>query len=120
VDAPGNEPDRSLLESFALAALGAVALTAERADELATSLAERGGMRREDARALIDDTLGRWRGDASRLRESAGANLERWAKELGLVTRDEWDELELRVAQIEHRLKLVEGPPRAVPPPAQH
>jgi polyhydroxyalkanoate synthesis regulator phasin len=25
-------------------------------------------------------------------------------RELGLVTRDDWDELELRVAQLEHRL----------------
>ena len=37
-------------------------------------------------------------------------------RELGLVTRDEWDELELRLAQIEHRMKLVESRPRAVPP----
>ena len=35
---------------------------------------------------------------------------------LGLVTRDEWDELELRVAQLEHRLRLVESRPRTVPP----
>jgi BMFP domain-containing protein YqiC len=33
------------------------------------------------------------------------------------VTRDELDELELRVAQLEHRLKLLEGPPN-LPPPA--
>ena len=117
--AEGDVTDRSPLESFALAALGAVALTAERADELATSLAERGGIRREDARELIDEVLGRWRGDATRLRESAGSSLERWAKDLGLVTRDDLEELELRVAQLEHRLKLVEGPPRAVPTP-QH
>jgi BMFP domain-containing protein YqiC len=32
------------------------------------------------------------------------------ARELGLVTRHEWDELELRVAQLEHRLRLLEGP----------
>lgn len=114
VDAPS---DRGLLESLLLAGLGAVALTAERADELATSLAERGGLGREDARGLVDELLGRWRGDASRLRGTAGVNLEKWARELGLVTRDEFEELELRLAQVEHRLKLVEGPPRAVPPP---
>jgi len=33
------------------------------------------------------------------------------ARELGLVTRHDWDELELRVAQLEHRLRLLEGPP---------
>ena len=29
-------------------------------------------------------------------------------RDLGLVTRDDWDELELRVAQVEHRLSLLE------------
>ena len=28
--------------------------------------------------------------------------------ELGLITRDDWDELDLRVAQLEHRLRLLE------------
>ena len=37
--------------------------------------------------------------------------------ELNLVTRDELDELELRVAQLEHRLRLLEGP-RDLPPAA--
>ena len=34
--------------------------------------------------------------------------MQELARELGLVTRDDWDELELRVAQLEHRLRLVE------------
>jgi polyhydroxyalkanoate synthesis regulator phasin len=108
-----DEPVRRL----ALAALGAVALTAERADELAESLAQRGGMSKEDARAWIDEATNRWRGDAVRVGERAGATLNGVLKELGLVTREEWDELELRVAQIEHRLRLVEARPRPVPSP---
>lgn len=95
-----------------LALVGAVALTAERADELAESLAARGGMRTDEARALIDDATARWRGDAVRLGERAGATLHNALRELGLVTRDEWDELELRVAQLEHRLRLLENRPR--------
>ena len=46
--------------------------------------------------------------------ERAGATLHGVLRELGLVTRDEWDELELRVAQLEHRLRLVEGQPPAI------
>ena len=38
-----------LAERLALAAVGAVALTAERLDELAGDLSERGGMRRSRA-----------------------------------------------------------------------
>jgi polyhydroxyalkanoate synthesis regulator phasin len=99
-----------------LALVGAVALTAERADELADSLAERGGMSKDDVRGRIDEATNRWRGDALRVGERAGSTLQGALRELGLVTRDEWDELELRVAQLEHRLKLVETRPRPVPP----
>ena len=98
-----------------LALVGAVALTAERADELAESLAERGGMTKEEVRAWIDEATTRWRGDAVRIGERAGSTLHGALRELGLVTRDEWDELELRVAQLEHRLRLLEGRPRPVP-----
>jgi polyhydroxyalkanoate synthesis regulator phasin len=99
-----------------LALIGAVALTAERADELAESLAERGGLSTEEVRGWIDDATSRWRGDAVRIGERAGATLNEALRELGLVTRDEWDELELRVAQLEHRLRLLEAPnPRLSP-----
>ena len=53
----------------------------------------------------------RWRGDAMRVGEKAGATVNSVLHELGLVTREEWDELELHVAQLEHRLRLVETQP---------
>ncbi len=114
------EPGRDVVERLALAALGAVALTAERLDELAGDLSERGGMRREDARQLLEDALTRWRGDATRFGERAGESLAGVARQLGLVTREELDELELRVAQLEHRLRLVEGPHAVPDPPGLH
>jgi polyhydroxyalkanoate synthesis regulator phasin len=102
-----DEPVRRL----ALALVGAVALTAERADELADALATRGGMSRDEVRGWIDEATTRWRGDAVRVGEKAGATLNGVLRELGLVTREEWDELELRVAQLEHRIRLVETQP---------
>jgi polyhydroxyalkanoate synthesis regulator phasin len=100
------------VKQLGLVLVGAVALTAERADELAETLSERGGMRKEDARAWIEEVTSRWRGDAVRVGERAGATLHNALRELGLVTRDEWDDLELRVAQLEHRLRLVETEPQ--------
>ena len=99
------------VKRLALALVGAVALTAERADELADSLASRGGMSRDEVRGWIDEATTRWRGDAVRVGEKAGATLHGALRELGLVTREEWDDLELRVAQLEHRLRLVETQP---------
>jgi polyhydroxyalkanoate synthesis regulator phasin len=115
MDEPASQNGRGLLEELLLAGLGAVALTAERADRLADELAERGGLEREEARRSIEQLLGRWRGDSLRMTERASEGLAGLFRELGLVTREEWDDLELRVAQLEHRLRLVEGepPPRA-------
>ena len=66
------------------------------------------GLRLDEARSLLDDVTSRWRGDALRVGEGSKRMLQDVARELGLVTREEWDELELRVAQLEHRLRLVE------------
>jgi polyhydroxyalkanoate synthesis regulator phasin len=112
---------RELLERLALTAVGAVALTAERADAIAEELAERGLARRDEARAAIEELSARWRGDATRLSEKAGATLDTLYRELGLVTKDDLVDLELRVAQLEHRLSLLEEPAeRETTPPVQH
>ena len=102
------ESARELAERLALAAVGAVALTAERAEALADELAERGGMRRDEARQAIDELVTRRRGDATRFGERVGEELRGAFIQLGLVTREEYEELELRVAQLEHRLRLIE------------
>jgi len=77
----------------------------------------------DEVRNAIDEALTRWRGDASRVTERAGASLHTVFDQLGLVSRDSFDELELRVAQLEHRLRLTESrvesdqpaPPRRQP-----
>jgi polyhydroxyalkanoate synthesis regulator phasin len=104
---PGKDT-RDLLEQLLLAGVGAVALTADRVEEVVDSLVERGGVQRDEARAAVEDLVSRWRGDATRATERAGAGLHSVLRELGLVLRSEYEELELRVAQLEHRLKLVE------------
>jgi polyhydroxyalkanoate synthesis regulator phasin len=68
-------------------------------------------MTKDEVRGWIDDATSRWRGDAARMGERAGATLHGVLRDLGLVTRDEWDDLELRVAQLEHRLRLLEDRP---------
>src|SRR4051794_24900100 len=66
------------------------------------------GPRLDDLRSLVDEAGSRWRGDALRIGEGTRHRLRDLFHELGLVTREDWDELELRVAQLEHRLRLLE------------
>jgi polyhydroxyalkanoate synthesis regulator phasin len=107
-----------LAEEALLAGVGAVAITKERADELVGELTQKGKLTQEDARELVDEAMGRWRGDALRMGERAGATLSGVFRELGLVTRREHEELELRLAQLEHRLRLIEGRPKPTAPSA--
>ena len=113
MDEPGNTASsgksfRGFAEEALLAGVGAVALTKERADELVQELVGRGKLSGEDARELVDEVMGRWRGDAVRMSERAGSTLSTLFRELGLITRREYEELELRLAQLEHRMRLVE------------
>ena len=99
---------RSTLETVTLAGLGAVALAAERADALADELSRRLGVERDEVRGAIADVLDSWRREVGRLGESTGSTASRLASDLGVASQQEVDELALRVAQLEHRLKLLE------------
>jgi BMFP domain-containing protein YqiC len=57
---------------------------------------------------LLAELPGRIRGSSSRLSAQAVSALRTLTEELDLVSRDDYEELELRVAQLEHRLRLLE------------
>ncbi len=104
--ARGNS--RGPLETVTLAGIGALALAAGRLDDLSDELADRIGVDREEMQAALGDAVSSWRREARRLGLSTGGAAARVAEELGLASQEAVDELELRVAQLEHRLKLLE------------
>ena len=72
-------------------------------------MAERGSDRIIDAvEELLAELPARLRGTRARFSEQALGALRALIEELNLVTRDDLAELELRVAQLEHRLRLLE------------
>jgi polyhydroxyalkanoate synthesis regulator phasin len=103
-----DSEDRHPLETLTLAGLGAFALAARRGDELADELAKRVGVERDELRAALADVLASWRREAQRLGDTTGEAASRLGAELGVASRETVEALELRVAQLEHRLKLLE------------
>ena len=65
---------------------------------------------------LAAELPARVRGSRERVEEQTLVALRTLVRELGLATRDELDELELRVAQLEHRLRLLEREGDSLPP----
>jgi polyhydroxyalkanoate synthesis regulator phasin len=103
---PGSE--RGPLETLTLAGIGSLALLAQRADELADELGRRLGVERDEVRTAIADVVESWRREAGRVGDTTSGAAARITDELGVASRTVVDELELRVAQLEHRLKLLE------------
>ena len=102
---------RELVEEMFFAGVGAIALTKDRADDLVDELTKRGRLTRDEARELVDDVTGRWRGEAARLGERASSGVGGVVRELALGTRGEGEDAELRLSQLEHRLRLLEAEP---------
>jgi len=72
-------------------------------------MAARGSERIADVlEELLLELPARLRGGRTKLSEQALGAVRVLVDELNLVTRDDFDELELRVAQLEHRLRLIE------------
>jgi len=85
---------------------------AERGSRLAEAVHRLG---RDEAKALADEFAALWRGDPT-VRHLVATRLSGMFRELGLVTREELDEVELKLAQLEHRLRLLENGRQPSPP----
>ena len=60
-------------------------------------------------RQLVEELGAQLRNGVEKLGDLPSETGERLARELGLVRREEYEALELRLAQLEHRLKLLES-----------
>lgn len=109
----GPASERGPLEKLTLAGLGGLALLVQQADDLAEELAGRLGIERDEVRSAIVDVVESWRRETNRMTDATGSTAARVTAELGVASRTALDELELRVAQVEHRLKLLEREPRS-------
>jgi polyhydroxyalkanoate synthesis regulator phasin len=93
-----------------LAGIGWLSLGVEAVDELAGELASRVGIERTELRDAIRDTIASWRAEARKVGAHQDELTEQMLRRLGLARREEIDDLQLRLAQLEHRLRLVERP----------
>ena len=97
-------------EQLLLAGFGWLSLTAEAADDVADDLARRVGIERDAMRQAVRDAVASWRAEAERLGSMPSDASDKAMRRLGLVRREEADDLALRVAQLEHRVRLLETP----------
>jgi polyhydroxyalkanoate synthesis regulator phasin len=108
-DRNGAGPARGPIETAILAGIGWVSMTAEAAESLGDDLARRMGIDREEVGRAVQDVLSSWRRDAERAGVRREEALERLITKLGVARGEETRDLALRVAQLEHRVRLLES-----------
>ena len=103
------------VQQLLLAGVGWASLGVEALDAIADELGRRVDVERDKMRAAVRDTVESWKREAERVGVRGDAIAERARGRVGVVRQEAHDELELRVAQLEHRLRLLE---RTDDPPA--
>ena len=107
MSANGDQGTRPVSELL-LAGIGWASLGLEAADEVADDLARRVGVDRDAMRGAVRDTVASWRKELDRLGDRRDEAVERGLAKAGLARREDVEDLSLRVAQLEHRLRLLE------------
>lgn len=93
-----------MLKEMFLAALGAVSLTKDKIEEIAQELIKRGEITAEEKNNFISSAMNSVKKQKEMLKSKAYENVEQFAKEANLVTKDEYNSLLQRVVELESRL----------------
>jgi polyhydroxyalkanoate synthesis regulator phasin len=103
----GDSPGPSL-QQLMLAGIGWASEGVETVDAFADELSRRVGVERDKMRTALQETIDGFKREAERLGVRTDELSERTLGRVGLARRESVEDLELRVAQLEHRLRLLE------------
>ncbi len=99
----------NLLERSILMTIGAASLTRDMAEAAIGDFINRGHEATAEGRGAVNDLVGKARDETRAARGRIDASLQRTFRDLGLATSEQLEELELKLAQLEHRISLLEA-----------
>lgn len=110
---------RDALEQAILLSVGAASLTRDRVEQIVGELVAQGRVSAEDGRVIMDRLIARvvdpQRPTPSGLVGHLEATLRSALSDAGVVTRNEVEDLRVHVAELDHRLRLLEGATEPAP-----
>lgn len=109
---------REGIEQAILLSIGAASLTRERAEAAVAELVRKGQVGGEEGAIVVDRMMARLRGEGAGVGGIVGrveGGVQGVLRELGVVTRAELDDVQLRLVELEHRLSLLERETEAGP-----
>ncbi len=103
---------RDGIEGAILMSVGAAALTRERAESALADLVRRGQVGKDEGQAALEDLLARAKtegGDPLNLVDRLPSGVKDALRDVGVVTKSDLDGIQLKLAELDHRLRLLEG-----------
>ncbi|PLX79899.1 MAG: phasin superfamily protein [Desulfuromonas sp.] len=94
-----------LIEKAALTAMGAVALSQKKAEELLGDLKSRYDMTEEEGKEFLNKLQDAAKQNQEKLEEMAQEEVKKTCERMGVVTQDEFAKLQKKVQQLEKKLK---------------
>jgi len=107
---------RESMEQAVLMSIGAAALTRERAEAAVAELVRKGQMGGDEGKQVVERLMARVRGEGAPTAGLVGrleGGVQGVLRELGVVTRGELEDVQLRLMELEHRISLLERGPDA-------
>jgi len=92
-----------LLEKTMMSAIGAVAITQKKGEELVAEMKDRYKLSEDEGKAFIDRMQGLAKESREKIQQLAETEVQKVVDRLGLVSRDEYDRLVKRVQELEER-----------------
>jgi len=100
---------RDLIERTFVLGIGAAALTKDRVQEVVEEFVHRGQLSSEEGKDMVDRLLVRSKDEARSVLKRADSSLQGAYRDMGLVTKREWEDIDFRIRQLEHRVHLLES-----------
>ncbi len=99
---------KDLIERTFLAGMGAAALTKDRLQDLVQELVSKGQISADEGREVVERVVDRSREEARNVLKKADSSLHNAYRGLGLSSKQDLEELSLRIQRIEHRVRVLE------------
>jgi polyhydroxyalkanoate synthesis regulator phasin len=96
-----------VVEKTLLAGIGAVALTKQKAEELIDDLKERMNLSEEEGKNLLDKLRDAAKENQEKLEETAQAEVKKACERIGIVTAEDFNKVQKKVAQLEKQIKTM-------------
>jgi polyhydroxyalkanoate synthesis regulator phasin len=93
-----------LLEKAVMTAIGAVAITQKKAEELVVEMREKYTLSEDEGRNFVERLQGIAEESREKIREMAEIEVKKMVERLGLVSREEHERLARKVQELESRL----------------